>query len=72
MVHFAPVVRFTPYFPTCHAIGRIHIKYSIFHYRLITVKALHIREEICDSGGSVNICNSGWMAMGVASKYYSQ
>ena len=59
VVHFAPMARFTPPFPTCHPIGRICIRYSRFHYRFITVKALHICEEICDSGDSVKLCNGG-------------
>ena len=57
MAHFAPVVRFTPPYPTCHPIGRIRIRHSIFHYRFIAVKALHIRD--CDNGDSVKICNGG-------------
>ena len=57
MAHFAPVVRFTPPYPTCHPIGRIRIRHSIFHYRFIAVKALHIRD--CDNGDNVKICNGG-------------
>ena len=59
MADFAPVARFTPSYPTCYPIGRIRIRYSGFHYCFITVKTLHIREGICDSGDSVKICNGG-------------